>query len=117
SSGRCPRSPCRGEWILRVGYGCLAGSTCGPSLAPGLLDDLLGDVPRNFRVAVELHRVDGAALGPGPQVPDVPEHLGQRHEGADDLDAARVLHRLDHATAGVEVADDVAHVLLGRAHL
>jgi hypothetical protein len=35
----------------------------------------------------------------------------------DDLGAAHVLHGLDLATAGAQVADDVAHVLLGRADL
>src|SRR5690606_23453487 len=86
-------------------------------LAPGLLDDLLGNVPRNLGVAVELHRVHRATLGLGPQVADVAEHLRQRHQCANDLDASRVRHGLDHSTTGVEVADDVAHVLLGRTHL
>src|SRR5690606_2891019 len=51
------------------------------------------------------------------QVTDVAEHLGQRHEGANDLDAGRILHGLDLTAPRVEVADDVAHVLLGRTYL
>src|SRR4051794_13828661 len=73
-------------------------------LAPGLLDDLLGNVTRNLGVAVELHRVHGTTLGLGPQVADVAEHLGERDLGPDHLDAGRVLHGLDHASAGVDVA-------------
>src|SRR5665647_2949649 len=45
------------------------------SLAPGLLDDLLGNAPRNLGVTVELHRVNRTALGLGSQVADIPEHL------------------------------------------
>src|SRR5690606_14568261 len=62
--------------------------------------------------AVELHRVHRTTLGLGPQVADVPEHLRQRDESTDDLDPARVLHRLDLTSPGVQVADDISHVLL-----
>src|SRR5690606_27732224 len=82
------------------------------SLAPGLRDDLFRDVGRDLRVAVELHRVHRTTLGLGPQVADVPEHLRQRDESTDDLDPARVLHRLDLTSPGVQVADDISHVLL-----
>src|SRR5215475_11325537 len=89
---------------------------CVPS-DPGLLagrlrDDLLGDVRGNLRVRVELHAVARPALGLRPQVADVAEHLRQWHQGPDDATAATLLHRLDHPTPGVEVADDVTHVLL-----
>src|SRR6476661_7352776 len=83
------------------------------SLASGFLDDLLRDVPGNLGVGVELHRVHRTTLGLGPQVANVSEHLRQRDKGADDLGTADVLHGLDLATAGVEVAD----VVLGRTHL
>src|SRR4051812_5246811 len=89
----------------------------GELLALGLLDDLVRDVLRNLGVAAEDHRVDSAAGGPAAQGADVAEHLGQRDERPDDLDAGGVLHGLDLSTAGVEVADHVAHVLLGRADL
>src|SRR6478735_7776487 len=87
------------------------------SLASGFLDDLLRDVPGNLGVGVELHRVHRTTLGLGPQVANVSEHLRQRDKGADDLGTADVLHALDLATAGVDVTDDVAHVVLGRTHL
>src|SRR6266571_247079 len=83
------------------------------SLAGGLSDDLPGDVRGNLVVGVELHRVARPALGLRPQVADVAEHLRQRHQGADDAAAATLLHRLDDAPTGVEVADDVTHVVLG----
>src|SRR5215216_6622778 len=53
-------------------------------LATNLLDDLVGDVRGNLGVRVELHRVRSLAGGLGPQVANVPEHLGQRHEGVHD---------------------------------
>ena len=52
-----------------------------------------------------------------PKVADVAEHLRQRNQGLDDPGAEPLLHGLDLATAGVEVADDVAHVVLGGGHL
>ena len=87
------------------------------SLALVLLDDLVGDGLGDLGVRVELHRVHGPARGLRAQVADVAEHLGQRHQGTHDLDAGGVLHRLDLAATGVQVADDVAHVLLGSTHL
>src|SRR5215218_1860306 len=87
------------------------------SLAPGLLDDLLRDVPGNLGVGVELHAVVRPALRLGPQVANVAEHLGQRDLGPDHLDPARVLHGLDLPTAGVQDANYVALLGLGRTHL
>src|SRR6476619_500545 len=87
------------------------------SLPAGLLDDLLGNGLGDLCVGVELHGEARAALRLGAQVADVAEHLGQRDEALDDLGAADVLHALDLATAGVDVTDDVAHVVLGRTDL
>src|SRR6266542_2139055 len=95
----------------------LARSSLRCSLARRLRDDLLRHVLRNLGVGLELHGVARPALGLRPQVADVAEHLRQRHRGADDAGAAALLHRLDVTAAGVEVADDVAHVLLGRDDL
>src|SRR4051794_23678567 len=95
------------------------GASCDAagSLAAGLLDDLVGDRLRGLGVGVELHRVRGLARGLRPQVADVAEHLRQRHEGVDDLVAVHVVHRLDLAATGVQVADDRAEVVLGGGHL
>src|ERR1041385_2561561 len=82
-------------------------------LASGFRDDLLGNARRDFGVRVELHGVVRPALGPAAQVPDVAEHLRQRHECLDDPDPGLLLHRLDLAPAAVQVADDVTHVLIG----
>src|ERR1700722_1290286 len=71
--------------------------------------DLTGDVGRDFLVAIELHRVRGPALGVGPQVGRVTEHLGQRHVAGDDLRVAALLHPVDLTAAAVEIADHVAH--------
>src|SRR3954453_14900256 len=80
-------------------------------------DDLLRHVLRNLGVGVELHAVAGPALGLRPKVTHVAEHLGERHQRLDDPGAGALLHRLDDATPRVEVADDVAHVVLGRRDL
>src|SRR2546423_5059219 len=105
-------------WILCFVPAAAGGATsCRSGRATGLFagrlrDDLLGDVRGNLVVGVELHGVARPALGLRPQVADVAEHLRQRHQGADDAAATALLHRLDDATAGVEVTDDVTHVLL-----
>src|SRR5579859_1593060 len=94
-----------------------AGTRGDRLFAGRLRDDLLRHVRRNLGVGVELHRVARPALGLRPQVPDVAEHLRQRYQGPDDAAAAALLHRLDDPPAGVQVADDVTHVLLGGDHL
>src|SRR5215467_10530666 len=86
-------------------------------LAAGLGDDLLGDVGRDLGIRVELHAVVRPPLGPAAQVAHVAEHLGQRHERLDGAHPRPLLHGLDMAAAAVQVADDLAHVVLGRADL
>src|SRR4051794_5124036 len=87
---------------------------CAELLAGCLGDDLLGHALRNLGVAVEDHRVAGPSLRLGAQVTHVAEHLRQRDESLHDAGAAALVHGLDVSTARVQVADDVAHVLLGR---
>src|SRR6476660_6103020 len=106
----------RGGMPLSLPVKPSAGTTAG-LLALGLRDDLLGDVLGNLGVGVELHRVARATRRLAAEVADVAEHLRQRHQALDDPGAAALLHGLDLATAGVEVADDVAHGLLGRGDL
>src|SRR3954453_21923144 len=67
-----------------------------------LLDELRGQAGRDLGVMTELHRRRRPALAHRPQVRDVPEHLGERHECAHDLGAAARLHTLDLAAAAVE---------------
>src|SRR3954447_3566596 len=52
-------------------------------LALSLRDDLLGDVPRNLGVGVELHGVAGTPRRLRPEVTDVAEHLRQRNQALD----------------------------------
>src|SRR5437588_7712748 len=87
------------------------------SLASHPGDDLAGDRLGNFLVGVELHRVRRATLGPRAQVGSVAEHVRQRDLSPDDLTGAPLLHPLDLPTPAGEVADDVAHVVLGRHDL
>src|SRR5688500_3534283 len=91
------------------------------SLDLGLLDEFRGQARWHFGVVAELHRGRRASLGHAAQVRHVPEHLGKRDEGADDLGlvtyrAATALHPLDLAAPAGEVADQVAHYLLRHRH-
>src|SRR6478609_7387516 len=83
----------------------------------GLLDEFRGQVARDLGVVTELHRGGRATLRHAAQVGDVPEHLGERDERPDDLRRAARLHPLDLSPATVEIADDVAHELLGHEDL
>src|SRR4051794_35364764 len=89
----------------------------GHGLPGATLDHLLGDVGRHLLVGVELHRVRRAALGHRAHVGRVAEHLAQRDVGVDDLRVAALPELVHAATPAAEVADDVAHVVLGRHDL
>src|SRR5215471_8295252 len=97
------------SWFLYVCY-------CAPRslLAARLGDDLLGDARRHLGVGVELHAVVRPALCLATQVPDVTEHLRQRDESLDHPGPGSFLHGLDLAAPAVQVADHVAHVVIGR---
>src|SRR6185312_12295778 len=90
--------------------GCLLASRA-------TLDDLLRDVRRHLFVALEHHRVRRAPLCVRAQVGRVAEHLGQRDRARHDLGVAARLHAVHAAAAAVEIADHVAHELLGRDDL
>src|SRR3954468_21486578 len=85
--------------------------------APCLLNELRGQAVRDLGVVTEFHRRRRPALGHRPQVRDVAEHLGERDERSDDLCRPARLHALDLAAAAVQVADHVAHELLGHRDL
>src|SRR2546427_238632 len=68
--------------------GGLAGPGARRRLAGDLGHDLFGDRGRDFLVSRELHRVGRAPLRHRPHLRRVPEHLPQRHRGANDLRAA-----------------------------
>src|SRR5471032_335980 len=60
------------------------GGGTGELLSAGLRNDLEGDILRDLRVRVELHRVAGPTLGLAAEVSDIAEHLREGHEGRDD---------------------------------
>src|SRR4051795_4394187 len=104
------------RWCVLVGSGGARRPRAGPATAYSLLasrlgDDLLGDVGRYLGVRVEHHGVARPSLGAAAQVAHVAEHLRERDQGPDDAGAGALLHRLDGSAPGVQVADDVAHVL------
>src|SRR6266567_4713899 len=105
----------RSNFFLAI---CLLPGSC-PSgrLDLRLLDELRGQAGRDLGVVTELHRRRRPTLGHRPQVRDVAEHLGQWDERPDDLGRSARLHPLDLPAAAVEVADHVAHELLGHRDL
>ena len=66
---------------------------------------------------IELHRELRPPLGERAQGVDVPEHGRKRYHGANHLGVAARLHTADMPAPGVEVADHVAQVVLGRHDL
>src|ERR1051326_6236696 len=86
---------------------------CLVGLAALFGDDLVADVLGDLFVVRELHAVGGASLGHGAQGRGVAEHLGQGHLGPDDLGVAALLHAFHPAALGIQVADHVAHEVLG----
>src|SRR3546814_10665798 len=48
---------------------------------------------------------------------DVAEHVGQRHHSIDHLGIAAAVHAQHADAAAVQIADNVAHVLVRRPHL
>src|SRR6185369_7173580 len=86
-------------------------------LASRLGDDLLGNAGRDLGIRIELHAVVRPALSPAAQIPHVAEHLRQRDKSLDHPGPGALLHGLNMAAAAVQVADDFAHVLVGRPDL
>src|SRR6187401_846778 len=80
-------------------------------------DNLACDRLRDVLVAIELHGERCPALRRRSQVGCVAEHGGQRNVGVDRLRVAARLDALDAPAARVEVAENVAEVLLGRDDL
>src|SRR5215218_6441901 len=86
--------------LLRSNF-CLAMLSFLPPLA--LRVDQLGrDRLRHFLVVIELHRERRAALGHGPDVRRVAEHLSERNHRLDLLRVPDRLEMLDAAAAGVQ---------------
>mmetsp|Transcript_1438 Transcript_1438/g.3564 ORF Transcript_1438/g.3564 Transcript_1438/m.3564 type:complete len:211 (-) Transcript_1438:535-1167(-) len=82
-----------------------------------LAQNLGGEVLGQLLVLAELHAIRGAALRVRAQGRDVAEHAGQGHVGTDDFHVTTVTDVVHQASPRVEVADDVAHVLLGGGDL
>ena len=76
-------------------------------------DDLISDVLRHRLVVRRLHDILATALSLGTQVGGVAEHLSQRNECVDTLGASHCLHALDLTTASIQIADDIAQILIG----
>ena len=69
-------------------------------------------------IADEVEGEAAAGLGHGPQVDGVAAHLAHGDLGSDDLVAVTGgIHTHDTAPALVQVADDIAHVVIGHSDL
>src|SRR2546422_9207030 len=86
-------------------------------LAANALDDFFGDRLGHRLVRVELHGVRRATLSPRTEVSSVAEHLSERDLSPHQVRGAPLLHPLDPTPSRGQVADDVAHVVLGRDDL
>ena len=75
--------------------------------------DLVSNVLGHRLIVRRLHDILATALGLGTQVGSVAEHLSQRHKCVDTLSTGHSLHALDLTTAGVQVADNIAQILIG----
>ena len=76
-------------------------------------NDLVGNVLGHRLVVRRLHDILATALRLGTQVGGVAEHLSQRNERVDTLGASHCLHALDLTTASIQVADNIAQILVG----
>jgi len=79
----------------------------------GRFDDLLGILSGNFLVALKVHGEGAAALRHGTKVGGILEHFALGNFGGYALGAVYLVHTHDAAAALIDVADDVAHVLVG----
>ena len=88
-------------------------------MAAALADQLLLQTLGQLHIVAGFHGVLATALGAGAQVGSIAEHLGQGDKGIDLLGAGAHLVALNLATAGIQITDDVAHILVGydNAHL
>ena len=82
-------------------------------MAAALADQLLLQTLGQLHIVAGFHGVLTTALGAGAQVGSIAEHLGQGDKGIDLLGAGAHLVALDLTAAGVQIADNVAHVLVG----
>lgn len=66
-----------------------------------------------FHIVARLHGELAAALRPRAEVGRIAEHLGKRNEAVDLLRAVALCEARDVAAPGGDIADDVAHILVG----
>src|SRR6202022_2497604 len=87
------------------------------SLSSRLRNDLFRDRLRDFLIVMKLHAVDRAALGLGPQIGRITEHVAQRHIGAYHLHRGPAFHAEDLAAPRGQVPEDLTHEFLGHDDL
>ena len=80
-------------------------------------NDLLRDVCGNHFVVIEFHGEVTAAAGNGAQLGGVAQHFRLRDRGGDGGMAFFGFHALHACPAGVQVAQDIAHVDFGHNDL
>src|SRR5438094_4015345 len=122
----CPIVPTLTCGFLRSNF-AFAMAVCPPSRSwltqlrslrearPSLPERLGADALRHRLVVRELHREGRATLRARPEIRGIAEHLSEGRVRGDHLRVAARLLARDAAAASVDVADDLAHVLL-RGH-
>src|SRR5690606_38026187 len=85
--------------------------------AAHLVNQFLRHLLRYTLVVGQLHAVRTPALGAGPEVRSVSEHLRQGHQGGNGLAAGHRLGAFYTPPACVDITDDIAQILLRRDHL
>src|SRR5438105_3727612 len=80
-------------------------------------DELFLDLRRNHVVVRHLHLERAAALGHGGEVETVSKHLGHGDFGLHHGVAAFVVHALNSAAAGIQIAHDAAGKFIGHSDL
>src|SRR3954466_10367644 len=85
--------------------------------SPSGAHQVVAELLRYFGVVVKLERGSGAASGLRPQIGRVPEHRGHRDETGDGLYTRSRGNSSDFSPSGMQIAEDVADVLVGSHHL
>src|SRR4051812_11309228 len=80
-------------------------------------NQVVPELLRDFSVVIELHGVSRAASGAVAKVGGIPEHRSHRDKTGDGLYTRSCGNSSDFSPSGMQIAEDVADVLVGSHHL
>src|SRR3954470_19341417 len=96
--------------LLRTNFSFDTGRSPRWSGASG--DQIIPKLLRDFSVVVELHGVGRAAAGSVTKVSCIPEHRGHWHKTGDGLYTRSCGNSSDFSPSGMQIAEDIADVLI-----